>query len=257
MRDLAETSGNVHRGSLGRQLSVFRTIFRTITGRFLDVLRSRCVTPAAVEEGQARAVGDLPGLLQDCPLLVARVHQAVVDCLSQRLDGGVRPGLAALRAAPRGPGGTGSRARRRSSPRCPDRAGRPGSHGLRTWTCRGPARPRLPWCPPGRPAAASAPPSPRAARRGPPGCRTGALPGAASLRSRAAASLARISLTPGAAAPGACSPGTRSREHDPGARDQVRGGQDTAGALAGVHDALAVGELVRRARRAGRCARGR
>ncbi len=55
--------------------------------------RSRCVTPATVEEGQARAVGDLPGLLQDGPLLVTRVHQAIVDCLSQRLDGGVRPGL--------------------------------------------------------------------------------------------------------------------------------------------------------------------
>src|SRR6184192_3289013 len=64
--------------------------YRTFPGR---CFWSRRVTPAAVEEGQARAVGDLPGLLQDGPLLVARVHQAVVDCLSQRLDGGVRPGL--------------------------------------------------------------------------------------------------------------------------------------------------------------------
>ena len=67
------------------------------SGRLADVFwtffESRAVTPAALQEDQARAVGDLPGLLQDRPLLVARVHQAVVDSLGERLDGGVRPGL--------------------------------------------------------------------------------------------------------------------------------------------------------------------
>ena len=61
--------------------------------------------------------------------------------------------------------------------------------------------------------------------------------GVLSLRSLAAASRARISLTPGAAASGACSWRSSHGELD--------GGQGAPGALAGVHDALAVGQLVR------------
>ena len=71
--------------------------------------------------------------------------------------------------------------------------------------------------------------------------------GVLSLRSLAAASLARISLTPGAARPGR---GLIVVVHG-----QVRA-SSPPGALAGIHDALAVGQFVRAGRRAGTCARG-
>jgi hypothetical protein len=69
-------------------------------------------TPATQEEGQLRAAGDLQGLLEDRPLLVVCLYEAVVDRLGEVLDRGV---MTARVVPPRGqppscpPAGTGLR----------------------------------------------------------------------------------------------------------------------------------------------------
>ena len=96
-------------------------ILRSLPGLF----RSRSVTPAALERSGAGGVAICQACSRTCPLLVARVHQAVVDGLGERLDGGVRPGLRRRGAAARGFQAEPRAApASRSSPRCPGRAGR-------------------------------------------------------------------------------------------------------------------------------------
>src|SRR5262249_26775142 len=83
--------------SHGTALSSGWDATRDATGRKRGTQRTQTwslsATSAALDEGQPGALGDLPGLLQDLPLLVGRVHQAVMDSLSERLDRGVWLGL--------------------------------------------------------------------------------------------------------------------------------------------------------------------